>query len=117
MESHSKPTQRKRRGPKARRVHIAPPIRKQLTRSSRASTAAVRDSLRANIVLMAGQGISNAEIAERLDCSVRTVRKWRNRFAEQGTVEALADARRSGRPATVPAAVRCELIKLACDRP
>jgi len=66
---------------------------------------------------MAGQGISNAEIAERLDCSVRTVRKWRNRFAEQGTVEALADARRSGRPATVPAAVRCELIKLACDRP
>ncbi len=117
MESHSKPIERKPRGPKARGVHIAPPMRKRLTRSSLSSTASVRDSLRAEIILLASQGTSNAEFGARLGCSIRTVHNWRKRFAAHGTAEASPDTRRSGRAGTVPAPVRCELIKLACERP
>nr|WP_276603331.1 IS630 family transposase [Nannocystis pusilla] len=72
---------------------------------------------RARIVLLAAQGLPNAEIARRVGCHVDTVRQWRQRFAEDGRVSTLADLPRSGRPARVSAATRCELIKLACDKP
>jgi hypothetical protein len=47
--------------------------------------------LRALIVLMAADGVSNATIAEELGVCVDTVRKWRARFCANG-IEGLADA-------------------------
>src|SRR5258708_35620371 len=47
----------------------------------------------------------------------KTVRKWRGRIADWKHVDALDDARRTGRPTSIPLAIRCEVIKLACDRP
>ena len=40
-----------------------------------------RDRLRAQIVLQAARGGSNAEIAEQWPVGVDTVRRWRRRFA------------------------------------
>ena len=40
-------------------------------------------ALRSRIVLAAGEGLSNGEIAERERVSRPTVTKWRNRFAER----------------------------------
>jgi transposase len=57
-------------------------------------------ALRARIVLMAGHGYSNSEIARVVGVSRPTVLAWRNRYA-QGGLEALEDRARSGRPRTV----------------
>src|SRR5690349_5891900 len=52
---------------------------------------------RARIVLLAGEGHSNTEIATRVGVSRPTVIHWRDRYAEGG-LAALEDRKRSGRP-------------------
>ena len=55
---------------------------------------------RARIVLLAGEGHSNTEIAIRVGVSRPTVIKWRDRYAAHG-LAGLDDAPRSGRPKQV----------------
>jgi len=55
---------------------------------------------RARMVLLAADGLSNEEIASRVDCHPKTVTKWRRRFVERGLV-GLSDEYRSGRPRTI----------------
>ena len=57
--------------------------------------------LRAKIVLLAAAGTANAEIARRLDCSLRTVSLWRKRFFEE-RLAGLDDRPRPGRPRRFP---------------
>jgi DNA-binding CsgD family transcriptional regulator len=57
--------------------------------------------LRAKIVLLAAEGKTNAEIARRLDCALRTVSSWRKRFFEE-RLDGLADRPRPGRPRRFP---------------
>ena len=68
-----------------------------LTRSS-----SVRAGLagRARIVLLAAEGLPNAEIARRTGTSRPTVVGWRGRY-EAGGIRALGDLPRSGRPAEI----------------
>jgi transposase len=86
----------------------------RIVRRRRSSAGAVQ---RARIVLLAGEGVSTAAIARRLECSEATVRKWRARFERTPKLSSLEDAFRSGRPSSVPMFVRLELVKLACKRP
>ena len=58
---------------------------------------------RARIVLLAEEGMSNTEIAERMGVSRPTVLHWRARYV-QGGLRALQDLPRSGRPRRVDAA-------------
>jgi transposase len=104
-------------GLSATTIHLAPPVRAVLEEVVRRGTSAQRDVERASIVLEAAAGLSNAEIGRRLGVTDKTVRKWRNRFAAHSVRAALDDAKRSGRPASIPLEARCELIKIACDRP
>jgi transposase len=69
-----------------------------------------RRAQRAAIVLLAGQGVANGEIARRLGVSRPAVITWRARYAEGG-LDGLADRPRSGRPpqARVAAIVACTL--------
>jgi transposase len=101
----------------ARRVVVSPSTRGQLEKIGRKHRAEQRDSLRARIVLLAGQGLANAEISRRVGCTEKTVRKWRRRFADHGSVKALRDRPRSGRPARVTVEQRAEVVRLACERP
>jgi len=57
-------------------------------------------ALRASIVLLASQGLRNADIARRLGVSRQTVTTWRQRYATEGA-EGLLDRARSGRPPAV----------------
>lgn len=104
-------------GPVAVHIVLRRRLRRSLesiTRSTRAPHARV---VRARVVLLAVAGHSNAEISRRLGCEVKTVRKWRARFAARPQVTSLNDDMRVGRPPTVPVLARLELIKLACSRP
>jgi len=85
-----------------REVNVTPQQRKMLKSRERSRSISNGDALRARIVLLAAQGESAREIAERLGISVRSVYKWTRRFQEDG-IEGLEDKSRSGRPRTVDA--------------
>jgi transposase len=72
---------------------------------------------RARMLLLVHQGIGTTEIAWRLGCSSRNVRKWKARFSHAPRAETLEDQERSGRPARIPIVIRCKLVQLACERP
>ncbi len=69
----------------------------RLERVARRYASPYRDVIRAKIVLLADQGLSNDEIAQRLDTPRQIVSKWRKRFFEQGQ-SGLAELPRHGRP-------------------
>ena len=71
--------------------------REELERRSRAYTDPYWRVTRAKIVLMAAQGLTNVEIAVRLDTSPQVVHRWRKRFFEC-RLAGLEDLPRSGRP-------------------
>ena len=104
-------------GRPAPRLKIPAPVRRELEALVRSPRAPASLVMRAKIVLLAGAGCSNAQIARRLDCNEITVRKWRQRFRERKKFSTLQDVRRTGRPARIPMWVRLELLKIACDQP
>jgi transposase len=81
--------------------------------------------LRAQIVLVAAQGHSNAQIARELSVNVDTVRMWRDRWVGlQGIdlqtlsiVERLQDAPRPGGKPKFTSEQRCQMAALACEAP
>src|SRR5947199_7556196 len=97
-------------------LEISAEDRRELERIVRAWSSEMRMVERARIVLAAGEGLSTSQIAERLECSERTVKKWRPRYARHG-LEGLRDAPRSGAPLTHGPETRARLIAKACTRP
>src|SRR5450755_225435 len=87
-----------------------------LAARARSVRSEYRDRLRAQIVLAAAAGKTNAAIAVEAGVHVDTVRKWRRRFAA-GRLDGLRDAPRSGRPPVFTAADRAEVVALACALP
>jgi len=82
-------------------------------------------AVRARIVLAAGQGKSNSAIVRKLKVSMNTVRLWRSRWAlfqpvpltKLSAQERLEDLPRSGAPVRITADQRCQIEKLACEKP
>ena len=69
----------------------------QLEARTRKYTSPYRDVIRAKIVLLAAQGLSNDVIAARLDTPRQIVSKWRKRFTVEG-LPGLEEQPRGGRP-------------------
>jgi transposase len=61
-------------------------------------------------------GLTVTQIAIRLQVSTKTVRKWLQRFREQG-LNGLLDLPRSGAPVKFTLNQRLEVMAIACDRP
>jgi transposase len=84
----------------------APPLllrvgdHEELTRLVRASSVRAGMAQRARIVLLASEGLRNAEIADRVGVSRPTVNVWRSRYVAAG-MAGLVDVDRPGRPKTV----------------
>lgn len=95
---------------------------------------------RTNILLLASEGVSNAEISRRVAVSYNTVLTWRGRWLseyesllvfEQGLTQSvqsknslqgqlsifLKDAKRSGAPKTFSLAQREQIVALCCESP
>jgi transposase len=79
---------------------------------------AARDVVvRAWVIVWLSYGYGPTKVAGLTGCSDRAVRKWRARWEGCPCVETLLDAPRSGRPPRVSLEMRCEIVKLACERP
>jgi DNA-binding MarR family transcriptional regulator len=71
--------------------------RRELERRAAAYSGPYRDVMRAKAILLAAEGVSNTEIAERLGQSRQAVSTWRKRFCEEG-LQGLEERPRPGRP-------------------
>jgi DNA-directed RNA polymerase specialized sigma24 family protein len=71
--------------------------RRELEGRAAAYSGAYRDVVRAKAILLAAEGLSNTEIAERLGQSRQAVSMWRKRFCQEG-LQGLEERPRSGRP-------------------
>jgi DNA-binding NarL/FixJ family response regulator len=69
---------------------------KQLRSWSRGRSTPARLVQRAEIVLMAGEGEENIEIARTLGTDRQTVGRWRSRFAREGIAGIVKDRPRGG---------------------
>ena len=92
---------------------LGPGDRSRLTSLVRSQTVTAAAAQRARIVLLAADGVANAEIARRVGASRPTVVGWRQRYTEAG-MGGLADLDRPGRPAVIDEA---EVVVATLTRP
>ncbi len=71
---------------------------RELEARARKYTSPYRDVIRAKLVLLAAEGLSNDVIAARLDTPRQIISKWRHRFFDQ-RLAGLDEEPRGGRPA------------------
>ena len=79
------------------RIILTADEKKQLQAIARKYTSQYRDVMRAKIVLLAADGLSNKDIGQRLDLPRQIVSKWRKRFFDQ-RLAGLQEKSRRGRP-------------------
>jgi hypothetical protein len=75
--------------------------RRILEERSRKYTLPYRDVFRANVILLAVQGLRNDEIADRLNSRREVVSRWRKRFFEE-RLPGLEERDRAGRSPVFP---------------
>jgi transposase len=80
-----------------------------LRRWARSNTVSVRQARRAQIVLLAADGLDNHQIADQLGVGRMQVGRWRRRFAEAGLDGIRQDLPRAGRKRSIDAE---ELVRL-----
>lgn len=88
-------------GPRAVPLSLSPDERAQFEAALRPATTEKRIVLRAQAVLLMADGVASVDIAMLVGVHVRTVEKWRKRFSCANPIKKLADAPRSGRPASL----------------
>lgn len=80
------------------RIQLTRDERRELETRVRRYTSPYRDVIRAKLVLLAAEGLSNDVIAARLDTPRQIISKWRHRFFDQ-RLAGLDEEPRGGRPA------------------
>ena len=83
----------------------------------RRGQAPVRMVARARVLLKAGQGCTDAEIAAALDVGTATVSRVRKRFVELGLEEALRERPRPGQRRKLSGKQEAHVIAVACSTP
>src|SRR5580765_5192619 len=99
-----------------RPIAVSPAERAELERLQRAPSTPAGLSRRARAVLLMAQGVSGVEIAERIGYTVVQVSRIRRRYADGG-LAGLADRPKSGRPPTVSARKRAQIVALTLRPP
>jgi putative transposase len=119
------------RGPKPQLIELTEKQQEILEHIERERTQPHGLVTRAQIVLAAAAGQNNQQIADQLQIRRGTVRQWRKRWRQSANALALipegdlreqiaatlADAPRSGAPATFTAEQLCQVVAVACEKP
>lgn len=105
-----------------------------LTKIERREKSTQQQIRRTSVILLAAKQASNCEIANRLNLTLQTVRRWRRRWlevspamrtaedngddkqSEQSVFLALCDEARSGKPADVSPEQICQIVAIACEK-
>ena len=82
-------------------IALSPAEARELERRASKYTLSYFQVVRARMILLAAQGLSNQEIAARLQTRREVVSLWRKRFFEQ-RLEGLEERPRPGRPRAFP---------------
>src|SRR5713101_776731 len=101
---------------RVRPIAVSEADRHELERLHRAPSTPAGLSRRARAVLLMAQGMSGVDIAERVGYTVVQVSRVRRRFADHG-VAGLHDRPRSGRPPTITARKRAQIVALTRKPP
>ena len=97
-------------------MRVAKPVKlsadddRRLRILSKRKRVEARIQLRARIVLLAADGMSDKDIAQQLDTDRRVAARWRARFLAAGVDGLLQDATRPGRPRTARKAANVEQV-------
>jgi transposase len=94
----------------AKAVQLSTEDHRRLRILSKRKRIEARVQMRARIVLLAAEGMSDKSIAEKLDSDRRIVARWRTRFLTDGVDGLLQDAKRPGRPRTARIAANVEQV-------
>jgi transposase len=86
--------------------------RRKLERLSKARSSALRVQERAQIVLLAAQGMQNKDIARETGMDPGKIGRWRQRYAKMGLDGILKDKTRPGRIPPISASLRSRIIKM-----
>lgn len=98
-------------------VHVTPHQQQELQQLINAGTCSARKIKRANMLLLASEAYSDAEISQTLRCHPTTVERIRKRFVAAGLEFALSEKPRPGQPIKVTGTVETYLVALACSAP
>jgi transposase len=101
---------------RVRPITVTATDRTELERLQRGSSTPAGLSRRARAVLLMAHGLSGVEIAERIGYTVVQVSRIRRRYAEGG-LAGLADRPKAGRPPTVSARKRAQIVALTLKPP
>jgi transposase len=93
-------------------LELLPGQRESLEVIARSGTAQHREVLRAKALLMAADGFANTAIATALSATPKTVRAWRDRFAEDGLARLGQVRPGRGRKPSIPQATIDEVVEL-----
>jgi putative transposase len=112
-------------GPQLPTLALPADARRDLEALVRRHTAPQQLVVRARIILLAADGLSNSQIARTLGLETDTVRLWRQRWerfqavalADLAVDQRLSDAPRSGSPARITPEQVCRIVALACEAP
>jgi putative transposase len=102
-------------------VTVLPEQREVLEQLVRTRSTPQQLAMRARVIVYAAGGVAVRESARELDVWPKTVRYWRRRWRQaaegQSVPERLADAPRSGAPATYTPEQICAVIAMTCEKP
>lgn len=113
------------RGPRPVQPQLEEPLQIELEALIRRHSTPQQIAVRAQIVLLAQQGLNNQGIARKLGISRDMARHWRGRWqsvqdipaTDMTAAQRLADAPRPGAPAKIRAEAYCQIMALACQPP
>jgi transposase len=113
------------RGPKPPVIELTDAERQALDDVVRRHSTPQQIALRARIILAAGEGHNNTQIARQLGLSVDMARLWRRRWLvlqpasleDLPVVDRLSDAPRPGAPCRITDEQVCQMVALACEAP
>ena len=101
-------------------IAIAPALpvtkyqRSELRRMAASTALPHRTVVQAKALLLAAEGVSNEEIARRSGVDSDAVRRWRSRFADQGSAGVGAIAKGRGRKPSLPEGMVAEVVRVTC---